>query len=164
MSCGLWWEGVTRWASSVGSGSGQQSQVLLNNGGIILPMSHLNFDPALIHSNTMQCCPMCRWGWLDHGGKWKRGKAWKAVPEFSTPVPLPHCSARYTFPKTEKGRNVQRKEASPLQKGMVENNILVLMWIIGMPDLNVNIPHICHGRHGRRPCKFFFGRCKLFQI
>ena len=42
------------------------------------------------------------------------------------------------FLKTEKGRNVQRREASPLQKGMVENNILVLMRIIGMPDLDVN--------------------------
>ena len=121
----------------MGSGSGQQSQVLLNIGGIILPMSHLNFDPALIHPtqcNVVPCAAEVDWIMEESGNAEKPEKQFRNFP----PLSPPHCCARYTFPKTEKGRNVQRREASPLQKGMVENNILVLMRIIGMPDLDVN--------------------------
>ena len=28
---------------------------------------------------------------------------------------------------------------------------------------NLDIPHICHGRHGRRPCKFFLAGVNFFR-
>ena len=31
-------------------------------------------------------------------------------------------------------------------------------------EMNRTIPDICHGRHGRRPCKFFLAGVKFLQI
>ena len=70
----------------MGSGSGQQSQVLLNNGGIILPMPHLNFDPALIHStqhNVVPCAAEVDWIMEESGNAEKPEKQFRNFPPLS---------------------------------------------------------------------------------
>ena len=31
-------------------------------------------------------------------------------------------------------------------------------------EVDVDIPHICHGRHGRRPCKFFLAGVNFYRF
>ena len=70
----------------MGSGSGQQSQVLLNNGGIILPMSHLNFDHAVIHPtqcNVVPCAAEVDWIMEESGNAEKPEKQFRNFPPLS---------------------------------------------------------------------------------
>ena len=38
----------------------------------------------------------------------------------------------------------------------------VVTWVLD--ELERNIRHICHGRHGRRPCKFFLAGVNFFRL